>query len=399
MKKTINEIISSEDQRQNETINLIASENYPSHATREILSSLLGAKYAEGYPGKRYYAGCKNVDEAEVLAINLAKKVFGCQFANVQPHSGSNANLAVYFALLEHGDKVLAPRLDCGGHLTHGSPASQTSRLWQFEHYGVDENGVLDYDAISAQAKKFQPKLIIAGTSAYPLAIDFKKFREIADEVGAVLLADIAHLAGLVVGGEHPSPFPYAHIVTTTTQKTLRGPRGGIIMTNDAELAKKIDRTVFPRLQGGPHMHTILAKAQCLAEADTPEFKKYISQVRKNADALHFELKKLGCTMWTDKTETHMTTVNTIKSFGLTGVMAEKKLEEAGIIVNREAVPYDTEKPTETSGIRLGTPAMTSRGMLENDMQKVAKMIVDVLKNEMDVSSGVKTLATKFSIK
>jgi len=397
--KKIDSILKKETLRQNNTLNLIASENYPSKEVRILYSSVLTSKYAEGYPNKRYYAGCKNVDEAENLAIDLAKKVFRVKFANVQPHSGSNANLAAYFTLLDPGEKILAPRLDCGGHLTHGSPASITSKLWQFEHYGVNKKGIFDYDEILKQAKKFKPKLIIAGTSAYPLSIDWKKFREIADKVGAYLLADIAHLSGLIVGLKHKNPNLFADVITTTTQKTLRGPRGGIIMTNNSDLAKQIDKTVFPKIQGGPHMHTILAKAQALEEANSKEFKKYISQVIKNSKTLHNELIKLGCKMWSTKTETHLTNINTKETFDITGKEAEIKLEEMGIIVNREAMPYDNAPPTETSGIRIGSPAMTTRGMKEKEMKTIAKMIFDILKYNKNTQKEVKILANKFPIK
>lgn len=398
MRKTPINLIKREEKRQNETINLIASENYPSHKIRSLLSSILSSKYAEGYPEKRYYAGCNVIDEIENLTIDLAKKVFKTKYANVQPHSGSNANLASYHALLTPGQKILAPRLDCGGHLTHGSPASITSKIWQFQHYGVDKDGLFDYEEIRKQAKKFKPDLIIAGTSAYPLSIDWKKFRQIADEVGAYLLADIAHLSGLIIGGAHKNPSPFAHIITTTTQKTLRGPRGGLILSNDPEIAKKIDKAIFPKLQGGPHMQTIITKAECLDEASTKEFKKYISQVIKNSKTLHKELIKLGCTMWSKETETHLTNLNTMESFGLTGKDAEKILEKNGIIVNREAMPFDKKPPTETSGIRLGTPAMTSRKMKEKDMQKIAQIVVSILKDNKDLKKEVKTLARKFPI-
>lgn len=396
MKTTPAILIKKEEKRQNETINLIASENYPNKKVRDHLSSILSAKYAEGYPKKRYYAGCDVIDEIENLTIDLAKKVFKTKYANVQPHSGSNANLAAYHALLVPGQKILAPRLDCGGHLTHGSPASITSKLWQFEHYGVDKDGLFDYEEIKRQAKKFKPNLIIAGTSAYPLSLDWKKFRSIADEVGAYLLADIAHLSGLIAGGKHKNPSLFAHIITTTTQKTLRGPRGGLILSNDPEIAKKIDKTIFPKLQGGPHMQTIAAKAECLDEASKKEFKTYISQVIKNSKTLHSELLKLGCTMWSKNTDTHLTNLNTVKSFNMTGKEAEEKLEKNGIIVNREAMPYDEKPPTETSGIRLGTAAMTSRNMKEKDMQKIAQMIVSILKDNKNLKEEVTKMSKKF---
>lgn len=399
MKKDIKTIITSEEIRQNETINLIASENYPSKEVRSLSASIFSSKYAEGYPRKRYYAGCQNIDEIEILAIELTKKVFKVKFANVQPHSGSNANLAAYFSILEQGDKILAPRLDCGGHLTHGSPASITSKIWKFEHYGVNEEGLFDYENILKLAKKFKPKLIIAGTSAYPLSIDWKRFRQIANSVGAYLLADIAHLSGLIAGGKHKNPSQFADIITMTTQKTLRGPRGGIIMTNKEDLAKKIDRAIFPKLQGGPHIHTISAKAQSLKEVDSKQFKKYIDQVIKNSQTIHNELKDLGCVMWSSKTETHLTNVNTIKSFGISGREAEERLEKMGIIVNREAFPYDKTPPTETSGIRIGTPAMTTRGMKEKEMKIVAKLIFDILKGGENKSKEVIKLAKKFPLK
>lgn len=399
MNTNLENLITKEEERSNSTINLIASENYPSVSVRQTLGTLLGAKYAEGYPGKRYYAGCSTVDEVEIMAIDLAKMCFGAEYANVQPHSGSNANIAVYHALLSLGEKILAPRLDCGGHLTHGSPASATSEMWAFEHYGVNENGVFDYEEIHKIALEYKPKLIIAGTSAYPLSIDFKKFREIADEVGAFLLADVAHLSGLIVGGAHMQPLPHAHVVTTTTQKTLRGPRGGIILTNDQDLAKKINKAIFPRLQGGPHMHTIAGKAQCLDEALSPEFAVYISQVIKNSKTLHDELQRLGCTMWTDHTDTHLTNIDTVKSFGISGILSEKKLELAGIIANRESMPFDKLPPTETSGLRVGTPAMTTRGMKENEMKEIAGLIFESLKNDVDISDRVSSLAKKFPIK
>jgi glycine hydroxymethyltransferase len=381
--------------RQKETLNLIASENYPSKEVLKALSSPLSFKYAEGYVGKRYYAGCEVVDLVEKECIENCKKVFGVEFANVQPHSGSNANLASFFALVPLGEKILAPDLSCGGHLTHGSTASQTSKLWQFRHYGLNKKNELDYKEIEKIAKEFKPKMIIAGTSAYPLLIDWKKFRNIADSVGAILLADIAHLSGLIAGKVIPSCFPFAHLATSTTQKTIRGPRGGIILTNDLELAKKIDKSVFPGLQGGPHIHTILAKNICFKEALSFEFIKYQKQVLKNAKALHESLKKLGVVLWTENTETHLTNLNTVKSFGLNGAEAEKLLEKNGIITNRESVPYDTLPPWQTSGIRVGTPALTTRGMKEKEMKEIAKLIVDVLKGGKNIKKEVKHLCDK----
>jgi len=394
MDEQLNQLLQGEEARQDATLNLIASENYPSREVGLALTSIAGSKYAEGYPGKRYYAGCETtIDEFERLAIELAGELFGVKYVNVQPHSGSNANLATYFAVLNPGDRVLAPALNAGGHLTHGSPASITSKLWQFEHYGVsDETGRYDMDEIGAQAKFFKPRLIIAGTSAYPALIDWSAFRAIADEVGAQLMADIAHLAGLMAAEVIPSAITHADVITTTTQKTLRGPRGGMIMTHDADLAKKIDRAVFPGLQGGPHMHTIAAKAQCLAEATQPEFKTYATQTLANAKALETALHKLKCQTWTDHTETHLLNIDTQQSFGMDGKVAEERLEAAGIIANREALPGD-DSPLRPSGLRLGTPALTTRGLREAQMQKIAQLVVDVLRDGRDASSVAKDVA------
>jgi glycine hydroxymethyltransferase len=395
----IKEITQKEYKRQQNTLNLIASENYPSKAVLEPLSSSAVFKYAEGYPDNRYYAGCTLVDEIEKEAILLAKKLFKADFANVQAHSGSNANMAVYFALLSIGDKVLAPDLSCGGHLTHGSKASITSKLWQFKHYGLSNKNELDYKAIEKEAKEFKPKLIIAGTSAYPLKINWKEMKKIADSVGALLMADIAHLSGLIAGDVIENPLAFVDVATLTTQKTLRGPRGGVILTNNGELAKKIDKAVFPNLQGGPHMQTIASKAVCFKEALGKDFKKYSKQVVKNAKILHKTLKDLGVSMWTEDTDTHLTNIDTMKSFSLTGLQSEKLLESQNIIVNREAIPFDTLNPKETSGIRVGTPALTTRGMKENEMKKIAKLIFEVLKNKKDVKKEVSSICKNFPIK
>ncbi len=397
MNKDLQQLLEGEEERQDTTLNLIASENYPSREVTLALTSLAGSKYAEGYPGNRYYGGCATIDEIEQLAINQVQQLFGAQYANVQPHSGSNANLAVYFALLDQGDQVLAPSLDCGGHLTHGSPASVTSKLWQFEHYGVADTGIYDYDAIATQAKKFKPKLIIAGTSAYPRAIDWKRFAEIAKESGALLMADVAHLSGLIAGGVFDSPVDLADVVTMTTQKTLRGPRGGIILTNDAELAKKIGQAVFPGLQGGPHENVIAAKAQALIEASTPEFKTYASQIITNARVLADALLDADVTLWTKGTDTHLLNIDTKKSFDMDGKAAEQKLEAAGIVTNRETLPGDSS-PLKPSGIRLGTPALTTRGMREAQMQKIAELIVMVLRDDESVTLEVRNLCQLFRI-
>lgn len=397
-KNNKNKYSKREFDRQNNTLNLIASENYPSQNILDSLNSPLSFKYAEGYPEKRYYAGCEIADEMEKEAIKECCKLFGVKFANVQAHSGSNANLAVYYGLVPIGEKILAPKLDCGGHLTHGSPASITNKLWQFKHYGLNEKNELDYNEIEKIAKEFKPKMIIVGTSAYPLLINFKKMREIADSISAILMADIAHLSGLIAGQVIPSCFPYAHIATSTTQKTLRGPRGGIIISNDEEIIKKINRSVFPGIQGGPHIHTILAKLICFKEAQKKDFAKYTKQVLKNSETLHNELLKMGVFMWSKKTETHLTNIDTIKSFNISGKEAEKILERNGIIVNCESMPNDKLSPTETSGIRLGTPAITTRGMKEREMKEIANIIIDCIKYKKEVKNKVKELCNRFSM-
>ena len=377
----IKQLIKKEIARQKKVINLIPSENYVSENVLTALGSPLTNKYAEGYPHKRYYFGNKVIDEVEDEVKNLVYKVFKIKpddyGVNVQPYSGSFANLAVYLGTLNLGDKVLAMSLEPGGHLTPGHKGSWTGKLFNFAHYGVNRKGFIDYDEVLKIAKKFRSKLIIAGISAYPRKLDFKKFRQIADKVGALLMADISHIAGLVIGGAHPSPFPCADIVTTTTQKTLRGPRGAIIIAKK-ELMDDINKAVFPGLQGGPQMHTIAAIGVCLEEALKPSFKKYACQVIKNAKVLAAELKKLGFAVVSGGTDNHLMLID-VTPLGLTGKVAGERLERAGIIVNKNMIPYDTRKPWDPSGIRLGTPAVTTQGMKEKDMIVLAKKIRKVL--------------------
>ncbi len=367
-------IIELETQRQTDKLELIASENFPSLAVLEAMASPLNNKYAEGYPGRRYYGGCEYVDMAEKLAIDRAKQLFGAEHANVQPHSGSQANQAVYFALLEHNDTVLGMDLSHGGHLTHGSKVNLSGSWFNFVHYGVDKDTqLLDYDQVRSLAKKHNPKMIIAGASAYPRVIDFKLMREIADEVGAYLMVDMAHIAGLVAAGLHPDPIPYAHVVTTTTHKTLRGPRGGMILANK-ELGKAIDKAIFPGIQGGPLMHVIAAKAIAFKEALKDEFKEYQTQVVKNAAAFGNALVEQGFVLVSGGTDNHLVLVN-VKDRGYTGKEAEHLLDEIGITVNKNTIPFETESPFVTSGIRMGTPALTTRGMKEAEMVEIAAII------------------------
>lgn len=379
------EILKKERQREEDNIELIASENFVSNAVREANGSIFTNKYAEGYPGKRYYGGCEYVDESEMLAIDRLKKLFHCSYANVQPHSGSQANMEVYKALLENGDRILGMSLDAGGHLSHGYKLSFSGRDYDSYSYGADEKtGLLDYDAILEKAKEVKPKLIIAGASAYPRIIDFAAFRKIADEVGAYLMVDMAHIAGLVATGEHPSPLPYADIVTSTTHKTLRGPRGGIILTDNPEIAKKIDRSVFPRCQGGPLENTIAAKAIAFGEDLKPEFKTYSHQVVLNAKALAKSLEEEGAIIITGGTDNHLLLVDVKNAFGMTGLEAQTLLESVNITTNKNAIPGDREKPAYTSGLRLGSPAMTTRGYDEKDFALVGKLIAEVLKHPED---------------
>ena len=374
--------IEQEVERQNEHIELIASENWTSKAVMAAMGSPLTNKYAEGYSGKRYYGGCQVIDIVETIAIERAKKLFGCTYANVQPHSGASANLAVEFAILKPGDTLMGMNLNQGGHLTHGSAANISGTYYNIVPYGVDENGFIDYDALIKLAAETKPKMIIAGASAYGRTIDFKKFREAADTCGAVLMADIAHIAGLVAAGLHPSPFPYADVVTTTTHKTLRGPRGGLILAME-ETAKKynFNKAVFPGTQGGPLEHVIAAKAVCFKEALEPSFKAYMEQVRKNADALCSGLMNRGIDIVSGGTDNHLMLVDLTKE-DLTGKEVEKWLDEACITANKNTIPNEQRSPFVTSGIRLGTPAATTRGLVEDDMDKVAEAISLVIKQK-----------------
>lgn len=385
MDTIITKALIKEQKRQKNNIELIASENFASKDILKLQGSIFQNKYAEGYPNNRYYGGCENVDTVELLAIEYAKKIFGCNYANVQPHSGSNANLIAYNALLNSGDKIMGLDLSCGGHLTHGSKVNFSGHNFCVVNYYVDEKtGLLDYEAIREIAKEEKPKLIVAGASAYPRTIDFAKFRSIADEVGAYLMVDMAHIAGLVATGNHPSPFPYADIVTSTTHKTLRGPRGGFILTNNEEIAKKIDKTTFPYIQGGPLMHTIAAKAQCFYEALSKDFKKYQNQVIKNAQILANTLKEEGIKLITDGTDNHLLLLDVKSSLNISGQEAETILSKINITVNKNSIPFDKEKPKVTSGIRIGTAAMTTLGFKEEQFKQVAQIISLSLKNKED---------------
>ena len=395
--------IEEEAIRQHEHLELIASENFASENVRKVGGSILTNKYAEGYPGRRYYGGCKVVDKVETEAIERAKQLFGVKFANVQPHSGSNANQAVFRALLNYQDTVLSMGLDHGGHLTHGHSMSFSGEDYHFVHYGVhSDTHRLDYDEIRDLAIKHQPKLIITGYSSYPRTIDFAKFREIADEVGAKLMVDMAHIAGLVAAGVHPHPFPYADVVTTTTHKTLRGPRGGLILTNDSALIKTINSKIFPGIQGGPLMHIIGAKAVAFLEAMDPLFVEYQKQVIKNAAALAKALQNLGYVILTGGTDNHLLLVNVKKSIGMTGKDAESILESINITCNKNAVPFDDEGPFVGSGIRLGTPALTTRGMKEKEMEQIAVLIDRALKSTPEerpqIKEDVLKLVTPFPL-
>lgn len=403
--KEIYDAIEAEKKRQNEGIELIASENFVSESILEAAGSVMTNKYAEGYPDKRYYGGCECVDIAEKLAIERAKKLFDVKFVNVQPHSGSQANMGVYKALLNIGDTILGMKLDHGGHLTHGKNVNFSGKDYNVCSYSVrkdDEH--IDYEEVERLAMEVKPKLIVAGASAYSRTIDFKKFREIADKVGAILMVDMAHIAGLVAAGEHPSPIPYAHVVTTTTHKTLRGPRGGVIMTNDEKIAKKIDKAIFPGIQGGPLMHIIAAKAVAFKQALEPEFKEYQKQVVKNAKILAEVLNAGGLRVVSGGTDNHMVLIDVKANKNLTGAQVEKALGKAGITVNKNGIPYDTEKPMVTSGIRIGSPAMTTRGMKEEEMKQIANFILQVVDNIDDdkklteIREQVKELCLKFPL-
>lgn len=396
--------IVEEAKRQEEGIELIASENFVSKAVMEAAGSVFTNKYAEGYPGKRYYGGCVNADVVESLAIERLKEMFGAKYANVQPHSGSQANMGVYVSLLEAGDKILGMGLSAGGHLTHGYKINFSGKNYVGIEYGLNaETELIDFEQVRALALEHKPKIIVAGASAYSRIIDFKKFREIADEVGAYLMVDMAHIAGFVAAGEHPNPIEYADVVTSTTHKTLRGPRGGIILTNNEEIAKKIDKTIFPGIQGGPLVHIIAAKAVAFKEALQPEYKEYQKQVRKNAKAMADELVKEGLRIVSGGTDNHLMLVD-LRPKNVTGKAAEEALEKAGITCNKNAIPNDPEKPFITSGVRLGTPAITARGMKEEEARKIAGMIVKVLENINDeekiaeVKKEVVELTKKFPL-
>ncbi len=397
-------MITKESTRQKFGLEMIASENYASLAVMEAQGSILTNKYAEGYPGKRYYGGCQFVDEVEALAIERAKKLFSCQFANVQPHSGSQANMAVYLAALNAGDTVMGMDLSHGGHLTHGSPVNFSGILFKATSYKLDpQTGYLNYETIRQSAIEHKPKMIIAGYSAYPRVLDFKKFREIADEVGALLMVDMAHFAGLVAAGIHPSPFPYADFVTSTTHKTLRGPRGGLILTNNEELAKKMNSKIFPGIQGGPLEHVIAAKAVAFGEALKPEFKTYSQQVVRNSQALAEKLISEGFQLITGGTDNHLILLD-LSNSETTGKQAEIALDEAGITVNKNTVPNEKRSPFVTSGIRIGTPALTTRNMKEPEMKTIGGWISDVLKNPSDaalknkIHDQVKALCEQFPL-
>ncbi len=389
---TIYDLIQKETERQASTLELIASENHVSKAVMEAAGSVLTNKYAEGYPGARYYGGCKYYDEIETLAIDRARKLFNCQFANVQSHSGANANLSAFMAMMQPGDKFISLNLASGGHLSHGMKLNASAIYYHPSHYELDpKTETIDFDSVRAKAHELKPKMILCGYSAYPRTIDFAKFREIADEVGAMVLADIAHIAGLVAGGAHPSPFPHAHVVTTTTHKTLRGPRGGLIMTNDEQLAKGINRSVFPGLQGGPLMHIIAAKAVAFGEDLQPAFKTYAQQIVKNAKALAAALMEHGYRLTSGGTDNHLMLVDLrARNQDLTGADAEKALEAAGIIANKNGIPNDPRPPKVTSGIRLGTPAVTTRGLKEADLVTVAGFIDRALMGRGDASTLAK---------
>ena len=396
------EAIEAESNRQNSHIELIASENWVSEAVLEAMGSVLTNKYAEGYPGKRYYGGCDCVDVVENLARDRAKELFGCDYANVQPHSGAQANMAVFFAMLQPGDKVLGMNLDHGGHLSHGSPVNMSGKYFDVAFYGVNDDGVIDYEKVREAAIAHQPKLIVAGASAYCRTIDFKKFREIADEVGAYLMVDIAHIAGLVAAGLHPSPIPYADVVTTTTHKTLRGPRGGMILCNQEAADKfNFNKAIFPGIQGGPLMHVIAGKAVAFKEALQPEFKEYQAQIVKNAKALCEGLMKRGVKIVSGGTDNHLMLVD-LSQTELSGKELEKRLDRAHITCNKNTIPNDPRSPFVTSGVRLGTPAVTTRGMVEEDMDKIAEAIALVMESEDNiekVQAMVAELTAKYPLK
>lgn len=383
MDRKISSLLRKETQRQEENIELIASENYVSKDILKLQGSILTNKYAEGYPGKKYYGGCTYIDEIENLAIDYACRLFHVKYANVQPHSGSSANMAVYKALLNIGDTVLGMDLSNGGHLTHGHPMNFSGKEYNIISYTVDkESGIIDYNELRNIALETKPKMIIAGASAYSRMIDFAKFREIANEVGAYLMVDMAHIAGLVATGLHPSPVPYADVITTTTHKTLRGPRGGLILTNDEEIITKINKTIFPGIQGGPLMHVIAAKAQCFYEAMEPSFKDYTTNIIKNAKALSKTFIDNGVKVISGGTDNHLMLIDVKSSFGITGKEAETILDKINITTNKNTIPNDTESPFKTSGLRIGTPAMTTRGFTTEDFEEVGIIIIEALRNK-----------------
>lgn len=401
--KVIYDAIMAEKERQQANIELIASENFVTEAVMEAQGSVLTNKYAEGYPGKRYYGGCEHVDVVEDIARDRLKEIFGAEYANVQPHSGAQANMAVYFAVLKPGDTVLGMNLSHGGHLTHGSPVNFSGQLYNFVDYGVSKDDErIDYEDVRQKALEYKPKMIVAGASAYPREIDFAKFREIADEVGAYLFVDMAHIAGLVAVGEHSNPVPHAHFVTSTTHKTLRGPRGGLILSTE-EFGRKLDKSIFPGVQGGPLMHVIAAKAVAFGEAQKPEFKTYIQQVKNNAKVLGESLVAEGVDIVSGGTDNHLVLLN-LRSLGITGKIAEAVLDEVGITVNKNTIPFDTEGPFVTSGVRIGTPAVTSRGFGEAEMKEIASIMAALLKNhedenvKKDAQQRVKAMTDKFPL-
>ena len=395
--------IEDETKRQQQNVILIASENYASKAVQEAQGSIMTNKYAEGYPGRRYYGGCEFVDVAESLAIDRAKQLFGSDHVNVQPHSGAQANMGAFFAVLEPGDKVMGLQLDQGGHLTHGSPVNFSGKLYDFVPYSVDpETELIDYDQVEALAKEHRPKMIITGATAYPRVIDFERFGRIAEEVGAVLMVDMAHIAGLIAAGEHPSPVPHAGIVTSTTHKTLRGPRGGFILST-SDLARDIDRGVFPNEQGGPLMHTIAAKAVAFGEALQPEFKQYQKAIRSNAKALAAELNAGGVRLVSGGTDNHLLLAD-VTPLDITGRQAEEALGKVHITLNRNTIPYDPRSPRVTSGVRIGTPSVTSRGMGEEEMREIGRLMIRTLQNTKDeavlsqVADDVLQLTSRFPV-
>ena len=397
----VGKAMAAELARQKRNLELIASENIVSPAVMAAMGSALTNKYAEGYPSNRYYGGCECVDVVENIAIDRACKLFGCKFANVQPHSGAQANMAVYFALCDVGDTIMGMSLDAGGHLTHGSPVNMSGKNYNFVPYGLTDDGYIDYDQLEKLAKENKPKLIVAGASAYPRVIDFERISNVAKEVGAYFMVDMAHIAGLVAAGMHPSPIPYADVVTTTTHKTLRGPRGGMILTNSEELAKKFNKAIFPGTQGGPLMHVIAGKAVCLGEALKPEFKEYGKQIVANADALAKGLLKRGFDLVSGGTDNHLMLVD-LRPFNVTGKELEKKLDEVFITVNKNAIPNDPQSPFITSGVRIGTPAVTTRGLVEEDMELIAEYIyltASDFENSADkIRAGVNEICKKYPL-